>query len=111
LVLQSVQDNAQRKVVRILESAYQALEGRRLCLCHSPNGEECFPSKGVLVPPSAQTGDFICQMEGDSRYLVLRAAEPVGTFIKEGATFEFVGICNIHSYKMKEVIEGNFVLQ
>jgi hypothetical protein len=105
--------DAHRKAVRILEMARQSLEGRRLCLCDPglPVEEAFWGSQGALVPPAAQIGDLICRMDGDPRFWVLRAAEPVGTFIKEGATFELVGICNIRLHYLNEVIEGTFVLQ
>jgi hypothetical protein len=115
LVLQIFEGDrdSQRQVVRILEKAYRALEGRRLCLCEPgfPNCEDFSYPQGALVPPSAQIGDLICRVDGESRFLVLRAAEPVGTFIKEGATFEFVGICNFGLWSMKWAIQGTFVLQ
>ncbi|PMD20336.1 HET-domain-containing protein [Hyaloscypha hepaticicola] len=114
LLLQRVQGDAQRQVVRILEMAHQALEGRRLCLCDSnsdfPNYEDFLFAQGALVPPSAQIGDLICEMDGD-RFLVLRAIEPVGKFPKKGAAFEFVGICNFQLCSYERAIERTFVLQ
>jgi hypothetical protein len=106
--------DAHRKAVRILEMARQSLEGRRLCLCDPGLPVDAgffWGVQGALVPPAAQIGDLICRMDGDPRFWVLRAAEPVGTFIKKGATFELVGICNIRLHQLNEAIEGTFVLQ
>jgi hypothetical protein len=66
------------------------------------------------VPQATHVGDFIRQMDGDPRFLVLRSAAQVGNIIKEGTVFEFEGMCYVSAYIKDEhhgTISGTFVLQ
>ena len=106
-------DRTEHQFIQSLQEFQRAMEGRKLSMCDGSFkyiDEVMYPA-GALVPRSTQVGDLICQLDGDPRYVVLRAADQVDDLLKEGTVFEFVGMCYIGSYISEEIISGTFILE
>ena len=110
-------------IIHTLESSHGLLHGRRLCICGRDIGlsernqswrkDTRGPRFLALVPQSTQTGDLICRMYKDSRYMVLRAVA-AGEPRIEGAIFEFVGMCYLDPSEERRpplMRESYFLLQ
>jgi hypothetical protein len=95
----------------------EALEGRRLCVCDKAFWiNRClYPPYSIgnviLVPQSAQVGDFICQLTNNERFVVLRTIEPTANYEDETTTFAFVGMCYGEWHTFGMAFQRNFLLQ
>jgi hypothetical protein len=94
-----------------------ALEERRLCVCDKTfwsNIHQYPPYRlgdVVVVPQSAQVGDFICQLTQNHIFVVLRTVEPTANYEDETTTFAFVGMCFGESYTNGVTFQRDFLLQ
>ena len=102
---------------RNLLSGLRALNGRRLCFCGYDFSkgvglsmtDTVRPQHLALVPQWTQGGDLICQMYGDSRYVVLRPVESRASLRRS----EFIGMCyfNPPGQRRNQVETTDFLLQ